>query len=153
MCNVEIIVNNRPITRNNVDIDDDNPLTPNHLLLHHGNDSVSIGVFFSADLYNKRWRAAQLLIERFWKKWTRQYMTLLQARAKWRTVNVNLKVGDLVLVETPNVPRGVWPLAIIKEVKLGRDGLARSVKVKTRDSSLERPVTKVVLLDGDSTGS
>lgn len=148
MCTVENIINNRPITRNSTDINDDKPLTPNHLLLHNQNDSTSIGVFFSSDLYRKRWRSAQVLIERFWKKWSKHYVSQLQVRTKWQSHNVNFKAGDLVLVETENSPRGVWPLALITEVKRGRDGLVRSVTLKTKDNHLVRPITKLVLLEG-----
>ena len=149
MCNVENIINSRPITRNSSDVADDEPLTPNHLLLHHSNQLASVGVFFSADLYKKRWRAAQHLIDNFWKKWTRQYFSLLQVRKKWQNQMANLREGSLVLIETDNTVRGKWPLGLIKEVKRGRDGLVRSVLVKTKDSELIRPVTKLVPLEGD----
>lgn len=149
MCNVENLINSRPITRNSSDVTDDEPLTPNDLLLHHNNQLTSVGVFFSADLYRKRWRAAQHLIDRFWKRWSRDYISLLQVRNKWQSQKVNLNKGDLVLIESENTHRGKWPLGIVKEVKEGRDGLVRSVILKTKDTELIRPITKLVPLEGE----
>ena len=149
ICNVENIVNGRPITKVNTDINDDEPLTPNHLLLQHCNISVSWGIFFSADLYRKRWRSSQYLTDLFWKRWSKEYVSLLQLRSKWQTNKTNLKIGDLVLIQTENTPRGMWPLGLIKEVKIGRDNLVRSVRIKTKDTELVRPMTKLVPLEGD----
>ena len=44
----------------------------------------------------------------------------------------NLKEGDLVLVELSKVKRHKWPLARVKEVILGRDGLVRSVHLQSQ---------------------
>ena len=53
-----------------------------------------------------------------------------------------------MLVLDENTPRSSWPLGRVIEVyKNSRDGLVRSVKVKTRTSELVRPVVKVVLLE------
>ena len=56
MCDAENLVNSRPITKCSDDPDDDEPITPNHLLLLHNNASSSWGTFFSSDIYRKRWR-------------------------------------------------------------------------------------------------
>ena len=117
MCNVENIVDGRPMTKITTDIRDDVPLTANHLLLQHSNVSVSWGTFFSDDQYRKRWRYAQYLTDQFWKRWSKDYITQLQTRSKWQTPTKNMKVGDLVLLQDESLPRGMWPLGFIKEVK------------------------------------
>ena len=60
----------------------------------------------------------------------------------------NIQVGDLILLMQENTPRGLWPLGIIVEVMNGRDGLVRSVRVRTSATTLVRPITKIVLLEG-----
>ena len=48
-----------------------------------------------------------------------------------------------------NTPRYLWPLGLITDVTHGRDGLVRSVKLRTRNTELVHPITKIVLLEAD----
>ena len=75
--------------------------------------------------------------------------SIFQKRQKWLGIKSNLKVGDLVLVMDENAPRGLWPLGLIQEVSVGRDGLVRSARLKTVTSVLSRPITKLVSLECD----
>ena len=60
---------------------------------------------------------------------------------------MNVKNGDVVLICDENTPRSLWPLGLVIEAKQSRDGLVRSVKVRTQSNVLVRPVTKVVMLE------
>jgi len=146
-CEVEAIVNGRPITRVGDDAADSSPLTPNHLLLLTGQNFGPPGEF-SGDGYSRRWRRVQHLSDTFWKRWIREYLPELQVRAKWHLRKENLRVGDLVLLLGEDTPRSLWPLGVIQEVFPGPDGLVRSVRVKTKVRSFVRPITKIVLLEG-----
>ena len=148
LCEVESIVNSRPITKVSNDVIDSAPLTPHHLLLLKGSPPPPPGTFHLVDVYRRRWRHVQFLSEQFWRKWLREYLPTLQLKNKWFDKQRNLKEGDLVLVADENTPRGLWPLGVIASVKPGRDGLIRSVSVKTNSTVLVRPVTKIVLLEG-----
>ncbi|XP_013381171.1 uncharacterized protein LOC106152206 [Lingula anatina] len=149
MCECECIINGRPITRSSDDAFDLNALTPNHLLAIRGIHSLPWGDFHTADTYRKLWRHAQYIVSQFWKRWTNEYLPLLQSRSKWQYAKENLKVGDLVLIVDASMPRGLWPLAIVESVKVGRDGLVRSASVRTNSSTFVRPISKLVLLEGD----
>jgi hypothetical protein len=147
-CEVESIVNSRPLTKVSDDVSDPAPLTPNHLLILKEGPCKPPGNFGTIDMYKRRWRHVQHLANQFWKKWVRFYLPELQIRHKWTKVKSNVSVGDLVLVMEENTPRNVWPLALIEEVNMGRDGFVRSVKLKTASSRLVRPICKIVLLEG-----
>lgn len=149
LCEAENIVNGRPITRVSDDVNDLSALTPNHLLLLREGPPPPPGSFDKADGYRKRWKHSQFLAGQFWKQWLKQYLPELQKRQKWLDKSRNLKISDLVLVMDENVPRWLWPLGSVVDVKCGRDGLVRTVHVKTKSSVLVRPVTKIVLLEGD----
>ena len=149
LCEVEAIVNSRPITKVTLDTADPTPLTPNHLLLLKEGPDSPPGSFSKGDMYRRRWKYVQHLANQFWRRWVRNYLPELQKRQKWLNSSKNLKKDDLVLICDENTPRGLWPLGIITEVKESRDGLVRSVKIKTKSSILTRPVTKVVSLEGD----
>lgn len=142
----EAIVNGRPLVK----MDDSlSALTPNHLLLLRQGPSIPPGKFDQDSTnYRKRWRYVQHLADQFWRKWVKSYLPELQRRTKWTNVNPNIKVNDLVMIVDQPMPRYLWPLAIVKEVNTGRDGLVRSVRVRTRTTELVRPITKIVLLEG-----
>ena len=57
-------------------------------------------------------------------------MLTLQERQKWHITSRNLQVGDVVLMMEENSPRCHWPVGRVDAVKMGRDGLLRSVTVR-----------------------
>ena len=147
-CEVESIVNSRPITKTSDSILDAEALTPNHLLLLDNAPSLTPGMFSDSDLYHRRWRQVQQLANIFWSRWIKLYLPSLMERQKWHQPKRNIAKGDLVLVCTECTPRGLWPMGLVTDVQEGLDGLVRSAKVKTRCTELIRPVTKLVLLEG-----
>ena len=89
----------------------------------------------------------QYLADIFWKRWVKEYLPTLQVRQKWFRPRRNLAIGDLVLVMDQTMPRNCWPLGKVIEVNSGRDGLVRSVKVKSKGRILTRPVDKLCMLE------
>lgn len=149
MCEVESIINGRPLTKVSDDPRDLEALTPNHLLLLRSVTSLPPGVFRKEDVYSRRrWRQVQYLSDVFWRRWLKEYLPSLQERQKWTRSAANFEVGDVVLVVDDNSPRNSWPLGRIQEVKPNKgDGLVRRVVLKTKTSMLERPIDKIVLLE------
>jgi len=75
-------------------------------------------------------------------------------RNKWKKIERNLEIGDIVLVKDENVGRNEWNLARVKECMPSVDGHVRKVKLQLAHTELDRPVHKLVLLvgnEGDST--
>ena len=96
-CEIESIVNSRPKTKVSDDVQDDAALTPNQLLhLGHGM-MLAPGKFHEAEMYRRRWRCTQYLVDQFWQKWLNLYIPELQRRQKWQKVAKNVQVGDLIL--------------------------------------------------------
>lgn len=148
LCEVESIINSRPLTKVSDDPKDPEALTPSHLLLLRQGSVLSPGIFLPNDVFRRRWRHVQFLACQFWKRWLREYLPLLQSRHKWDKLKRNIQVGDVVLVADQSTPRGLWPMGLVTHTEPGSDGLVRTVRIKTRSSHLLRPVTKVVLLEG-----
>lgn len=151
MCEVEAIVNGRPITRVSSDPNDLEALSPNHLLLLKGQPVLPPGLFDRADLYGKRrWKQVQYLSDIFWKRWTKEYLPLLQERQKWTVTRRNLKPGDVVLIVDDSAPRSSWLMGKVERTLFDSKGFVRRVFVKTKSSILERPIHKLcVLLEMD----
>ncbi len=59
----------------------------------------------------------------------------------------NLKVGDIVLMLSPDVPRGQWPMGRIEAVHPGKDECVRVVTVRVGQKVFVRPVAKVCPLE------
>ena len=84
MCEVEAIVNGRPLTKLSDDPRDLEPLTPNHLLLLRSGSELPPGIFSKEDCCStRRWRQVQYLANVFWRRWIREYLPSLQQRQKW----------------------------------------------------------------------
>ena len=147
LCEVEAILNDRPITKVSDDVNDLEALTPNHILLLKGKPLLAPGLFQENDLYiRRRWRQVQYLSDLFWKRWTREYLPLLQERQKWTKPMRSYMTGDLVVVMDQNAPRGSWILGKVIKTYPDKKGFVRSVQLKTKTGHLERPISKLFLL-------
>ena len=125
MCE-ESIMNSRPITTVSSDPKDNEPLTPNHLLLLKSDVVLPPGLFNKEDsLSRRRWRQVQYLADLFWRRWSKEYLPLLQLRQKWLKPKRNLAVGDVVLVSTEALHRNSWPLGRIVETFPDKRGFVR----------------------------
>ena len=147
LCEAENIVNSRPICKVSSDPDDLSALTPNHLLIMKDNSSFPWADVKLGETYRRQWRHAQHVADVFWKRWTKEYIVELQRRSKWTKTQRNIQKGDVVLLVDESVHRGAWPLALVIEVKQGRDGLVRSARLRTKSTELVRPITKLVMLE------
>ena len=149
MCEVEAIINGRPITKVSDDPRDGEALTPNHLLLLRAGPPLPPGKFMKEDLHSLcRWRQVQYKADVFWRRWMKEYFPSLQQRENWNHSRRNVKVGDIVLVLQENTPRCSWPLAWVMGVYQNRsDKFVRSVKLKTATSVLVRPIARIVVLE------
>ncbi|XP_055012690.1 uncharacterized protein LOC129409784 [Boleophthalmus pectinirostris] len=132
MCEAEAVINGRPLTKSSDDVDDLEPLTPNHLLLLKGKPALPPGMFHKEDLYSKR-------------RW-REYLPLLQERQKWLEKKRNVKEGDIVLIVDERAPRGSWLMGKVEKTIPDAQGFVRRVLVKTKTNTLERPIDKLCLL-------
>ena len=147
---VEMIINSRPLTHLSDDVDDYEPLTPNHILLGYHRNWSSITDTSELDLTSrKKWKQVQSLQAMFWSRWVKEFLPLLNKRHKSLGKRANLKEGQLVLIHQDDKKRRKWPLARITKTMPGRDGVVRVVEVKTKDGTYTRPATKIYLLEDD----
>jgi hypothetical protein len=88
------------------------------------------------------------MVQRLWKCWSRDYLHQLQQRNKWKDIQPNVTIGDLVLLQEDNLLPLVWKKAVISDIRVhaGKDGLIRVVTLRTGNGTLKRPVSKICLL-------
>jgi hypothetical protein len=143
---IEAMMNSRPLTPLSADPSDLSALTPGHFLT--GAPLVSIPENDLSDIPPNRlkhWQLIQGFFQNIWKRWSAEYFHTLQQRSKWLLPTENLKIGDLVLVQS-QTPSLQWPLARITKLFPGKDGIVRVVEVQTATSCFHRPVPKLCKL-------
>ena len=148
ICEIEAIINSRPITTVSDDPNDLEALTPNHILTGKSVITVPPPVDFQRhDIYMRhRWRRVQHLANLFWSRWRNEYLLLLQSRQKWSKPQRNLMSDDVVLIKDDSAPRSDWPLGLVEKTESDSNGIVRAVTVKTQNTILRRPIHKLVLL-------
>lgn len=143
LCEAEAVLNGCPITTSSSDPNNLEALTPNHLLLLRPKPSIPSGLFQREDLYaRRRWQQVQYMANLFWTRWVREYLPELQTRQKWSSVTRNFVPGDIVLLVDKTAPRNSWVIGKVIQTVPDETGLVRRVRVKTKISELDRPITK-----------
>ena len=158
MCEIENILNSRPLNFVTADVDSMEVLTPNHILRLNSDICYPPGMFDVNDVYiKKRWRQVQYLADIFWQRWRSEYLSLLNQRQKWFMPKRAHKIGDIVLVVDQSLPRNLWSLGMIEDLILNNDGHVRYARVrisrckdgnnlKLSSTIIERTINKLVLL-------
>ncbi|GFX95590.1 integrase catalytic domain-containing protein [Trichonephila clavipes] len=123
--------------------DDPYVLTPGHFLIGKTLTAIPQPTVPDDLRHCDRWRLLTRMTQHFWNRWSSEYLTFLQSRSKWRIVQKNLDIGDLVLIKHDNSPPLQWKLRKVTETFPGKDGKVRVVKVKTQTSELVRPIAKL----------
>jgi hypothetical protein len=143
----ERILNNRPIAPFDVNSIEHPALTPNDLLILNNRVQGAIPDTI-CERYVKGWQQVNYLTRVFWKRWIREYLPTLQERTKWLKPVRNLKPGDVVLLFTNCLPRERWPIGVVDACEMSKDGLVRTVWVRTRDGRIRRDVRRLGLIEG-----
>jgi hypothetical protein len=148
LCEVEAIVNSRPITFVSNDADDLQPLSPNNLLTMKSTIILPPpGNFQREYIYmRRRWRRVQYLANLFWSRRRKEYLVTLQNRQKWINQKRKIAIGDIVIIKEENQPRGSWSMGRVIVTESDKEGFIRSVTVKTSTTEIRRPIHKLVVL-------
>ena len=155
---VEVVLNNRPLTYASSDINDRQPITPAHLLygrtitsLPHEHEHTDINdPDYEQDLIQTKAKAQAHLMKCFQSRWRHEYLTSLR---EFHRISGNnwqyIKVGDIVSVHDDG-PRVTWHLAVVTKLLVGNDGFIHAAKIRTSTGNTNRPVSKLFPLEVNS---
>lgn len=141
---IEGILNSRPLCELSSDPEELTALTPAHFLI-----GDTLTAYPDLELENipvnrlSLYQQISKLKQVFWKRWSIEYLSSLQIRKKWETVNPNMQEGALVLVKEDNIPPQKWCLARIVKLFPGKDNCVRAVLIRTSTGEYARPITKI----------
>lgn len=145
LCQIEAVLNSRPLCVMSNDPSDPLPLTPAHFLV--GGPLNSLPDYdFSNEKTGRldRWQLLQQMLQHYWKRWSREYLQQLQPRGKWfHNQGDPLSEGSVVLVHNDSLPPTQWQLARVHRLHPGRDGIVRVVTLRMGNTYTQRPVVKV----------
>ena len=139
LCEVEAVVNSRPLTTESLsDPLSPLPLTPSTLLTGKTKNILPPpGKFPREDIYCKRrWRRVQHVANKFWSRWSKEYLQSLQARQNWTRQRRNFTEGDIILLKDDNTCRNKWPMARVIAARRDHQGQVRSVTVQPATGSV-----------------
>jgi len=88
------------------------------------------------------------MADTFWRRWTKEYLPILQLRHKWMRTRREFRVGDFVLFTGENLNRGNWRKGVIREVVVANDGHVREVLLRTSNGIVRRDIRRICLLEG-----
>ena len=143
ICDIEAILNSRPLIEASDDPTDDTILTQS--MLFNGKEIRYLSVAEKTSPLQiceeanpqRRWIFLKRLICLFSKRWSSEYLTTLQTRRKWnREANSNLGEGDVVFVTDETTPPLQWPLGRIIESYRGKDKSSELSKSKQHVESM-----------------
>ena len=146
MCEVELMLNQRPLTYISDDVNDYECLTPNHFLIGECSNFSPTEISDKNLNFRKKWKVVQAASQIFWKWWIHEYLPLLTIRHKWNNQIRSIKIGDLGFLKSGNLPKSHWLLARTTNTFPGQDNM-RTVELKTPNVVLVRPVGKICLLE------
>ena len=159
---IEAVINSRPLTYLSVE-DLDEPLTPSHFLCgrrilslpdglseEDGDDEFAL----NQPGLSRRLRHLNAMLNQFWKRWRGEYLLELREAHRHHRGNpdaVPPSVGDIVLVEEEDKPRGLWKLARVTSLITGKDGRPRGAVLHVPSSgsngTLQRPLQRLYPLE------
>lgn len=147
---IEAILNSRPLTFVGDEPDSSMPLSPANFLMPQQKQSFPWNDPGPVDAAGLRDRAVhqETVLHKFWQVWTDEYIVNLPQGEVFKAGKpTKLQVGALVLIREDNRSRLSWPLATIVALNPGRDGIVRSVELRTREGVYARPVQRVHILE------
>ncbi len=82
---VEAILNSKPLGYVSSDVADADPVTPSSLLMGWPDGSLPQVIYSESEILSRiKWRYSQILADRFWSRFIRDYLPSLQTRQKWQ---------------------------------------------------------------------
>ncbi|KAH8335256.1 hypothetical protein KR067_000859 [Drosophila pandora] len=141
----QFIIHSRPLTFVSLDTEDDAALTPNHLLLGSANGYKPLPK--EGMNLQRRWIETQRFGDRFWQRWIKEYAPVLTRHTKWFDKVPPITIGSIVVIVDELLPRNLWLKGRVIDTMMAKDGQVRRVTIKTQHGVLERPATKIAVLD------
>ena len=164
ICEIEAVINSRPLIYIDNDINSQDVLTPAHFLsinLETGVPDVEVnyspGENLSKELM-ETWKRGQIHLNSCWTIWSNEYLQSVRER---HTLNMKPikgeitqapKLGEIVIIKEEGLSQGSWKLSRIEKlIESGIDGAQRAAILITPNGKLIiRPLRLIYPLEGNN---
>ncbi|XP_034942904.1 uncharacterized protein [Chelonus insularis] len=148
LCQIEGILNSRPLCPLTDDPNDLEVLTPGHFLVGHSLNLIpEPNVQYLKTSRLSRWQHLCYMTQSFWEKWSKEYLQRFSATYKWKQATPTIQEGSPIIITDERYPPAKWALGRVLKLHHGSDGVARVATIKTSTSTLTRPLVKLCPLD------
>ncbi|XP_055613757.1 uncharacterized protein LOC129760180 [Uranotaenia lowii] len=143
---IEGAMNSRPLAPLSEDPNDFEAITPSHFLI--GSQPQALPHPDLKDVPENRLKNRYQVIQQkqqlFWYHWQTEYLKELQRQSTTNPQQVNLKIGQVMILQDDLLPPVRWPLVRIMELHPGADGVTRVVTIRTPTGAIfKRAVVKL----------
>lgn len=144
LAQIEAVLNSRPLTPLSSDPHDLSPLCPAHFLVGRPMTAP-----VCADLDKRSissltcYQRVEQIRQHFWTRWSKEYVSELQTRSKWKSTRSELKADTLVVIKDSNAPPLKWKLGRIISVSPGKDGVSRVADIRTATGVIRRAFSSI----------
>ncbi|XP_075163311.1 uncharacterized protein LOC142235943 [Haematobia irritans] len=148
---IEAVMNSRPLCPISSDANDLEALTPGHFLIGRPLNALSEDIDDQelSVTHHNRWKRIQAVQAMFWRRWSKEYITLMQERMKWNKATKNIEIGTLAIISEDNIAPYNWLLGRVIEIHSGTDGLVRVATLQTKSGLLKRSIHRLCPLPLD----
>lgn len=144
---IEACINSRPLTFVGDHADDPVPLTPAHFLIGHSAGfqagAAEEPPLVTAESLRARAKVRDRRLKKFWSVWSTDYLRSLPLSVRQFRQKGKLAEGSVVLLHDENQPRQRWQMGVVTRLFPGRDGVVRSVEVRTSRGCKTRAVQRI----------
>ena len=81
-----------------------------------------------ANEFNARWLRVEEAADEFWQRMHNEFLEQARKRDKWNVGDVQIKIGELVMMLDEANERLRWPLAEVLDVVRNRNGRIQTVR-------------------------
>ncbi|GJQ70631.1 hypothetical protein Trydic_g23021 [Trypoxylus dichotomus] len=145
---IEAVLNSRPLAPLTNDLI---ALSPSHFLIGDYLTAIPQEKVQPPLNRTRRYKQLQQIAQHFWRRWSREYLSSIQQRTKWKgTSSSQLNPGTMVMLREDHLPPLLWKIGRVIASHPGSDGLVRVVSVRTTNGVVKRAVQKICVLPIES---
>ncbi|XP_064212957.1 uncharacterized protein LOC107399201 [Tribolium castaneum] len=151
LCQIESILNSRPLSPLSNDPNDMTPLTPGHFLIGRPLTTIPSDNHLDTPMKRlNRFEYQEKICQDFWQRWHQEYLSYLQQRKKWTQSTRQIRPGDLVVIRDQNLPPMRWKMRRVEEVYPSpSDGVVRVASVRCAGKIVKRACNRLCVLPLD----
>jgi len=138
VCYIESVINSRPLTYSTGNDQTVLPLCPNNFIHPCYNADTTCNTNHTHNTILKAMQCNKAIIHKFWKRWQREYITLLNKNPSSKRGS-KIEIGDVMVLNEGPI-KGTRPLVRVVELLRGRDQKVRAVKILHNNKIKTRPI-------------